>query len=76
MQTLLNHHLEHAKNYKFKKFKAIAPVVPEIDTAWTLCLVYFYPNSSRVMKSHWLGRFSSREEIEIFCDMNNIELDN
>ena len=75
MHKLVNYYVESSKNYKFKKFQAIPPIVPEIDSKWTLCLVYFYPNSLKVLKSHFLGRFSSREEMQILCDTYGITLE-
>lgn len=75
MENELYRHIEVAKHYASHKFQAIAPIIPEIDPAWTLYVVYFYPNSTKIFNSYFLRRFSSEEELRIFCDMQNIELD-
>ena len=64
-----------AENYKFHKFQVIAPIVSQLDSMWTFVCTFYYPNSSKVMKSHFLGRSTSKEEIQIFCDLNKICLD-
>lgn len=80
MQNILNQVLEQTKNCYSKKFMALEPMVPELDSMWTLCCICFYSSSLNDCNLNdcnmqFLGRFHSKEELQIFCDIHNIKLD-
>ena len=67
--------IEIAKKCKSKAFKALPPICPEIDYAWTLIVVYYGNDNAKVLDAHFLKRFNSFEELQVFCDLNEIYLD-
>lgn len=63
-----------AKKCKSKAFKAFPPFCPKIDHAWTLMVVY-YGNNAKVLDAYFLKRFNSFEELQVFCDLNAIDVE-